>query len=355
MSILPARWRWPYLGLLAVVAALLSVSALQAYRLRGGTRLWEPVLWESTSVAVVGALALVLHSLGGRLRGQPWWRQVAAHAVALPLFSLVHIGGMFGLRLLVYAVVGVDYQPDALTALLVYEGGKDAVAYISFGLISRGIWIAQDAAAREAELDRTRRALAETQLARLADQLQPHFLFNSLNLISSVMYDDVARADRLLCQLADLLRQTLSASEKVEHTVDEELALVRPFLALMQERFGPDRLQVEIEADRGCRACKVPALVLLTPVENAVKHHVACHLGLVQVTVCASLRGQMLHIAVSNLGEGPLLRPQSDAESGLGLRNLRQRLEARYGSQARLTVDLCENGATLELEIPCGS
>lgn len=354
MVVLPHRWRWPYLGLLTVVGALLSASALQAYQLRGGTRPWEPVLWEFTSVAVVGALALALHALMGHLRGRPWWRQVAAHALALPLFSLVHVGGMFGLRLLVYAFVGVDYQPDALPVLLVYEGGKDAVAYISFALISRGIWVANEAAARQSELEHTRRELAEARLGRLADQLQPHFLFNSLNLISSVMYEDVPRADRLLCQLAALLRQTLTASEKAEHTVAEELALVQPFLALMQERFGPERLHVDVQADSGSLACRVPALLLLTPVENAVKHHVARHRGLVQVTVCASLRGQVLHIAVSNRGQGPLPRPPSELESGLGLRNLRQRLEARYGGQARLTVDLHDNGATLDLEIPCG-
>ncbi|MFK9743657.1 histidine kinase, partial [Escherichia coli] len=82
-----------------------------------------------------------------------------------------------------------------------------------FSLISRGIWMAQAAAARAQELERARREFAELQLARLADQVQPHFLFNTLNLISSVMYEDVLRADRLLCQLADLLRQTLVAQQ----------------------------------------------------------------------------------------------------------------------------------------------
>lgn len=358
MSILPARWRWPYVGLLATVAALLSASALLAYRLRGGSRLWEPVLSECSSVAVIGVLALQLHALVGRLRGQPWWRQAAAHALALPLFSMVHIAGMVGLRLLVYAVIGVEYRPDTLPVLLVYEGGKDAVTYISFGLISRGIWIAHDAAARAAELDRTRRELAEARLARLSDQLQPHFLFNCLNLISSVMYEDLTRADQLLCQLADLLRQTLSASEKAEHTVEEELALVRPFLALMQARFGPDRLKVEIDAGSDCLGCKVPALLLLTPVENAVKHHVARHRGLVRVLVRARLAGPRLHVEVTNRGDGPLPEApphlQPEAEAGLGLRNLRERLEARHGDQAGVAMQRHADGATLVLELPCG-
>lgn len=357
MSLLPVRWRWPYAGLLTIIAALLSTSALLAYRLRGGSRLWEPVLLECSSVAVVGVLALEVHALIGRLRGQRWWHQAAAHAVALPLFSMLHVAGMVGLRLLVYALTGVDYRPDTLPVLLVYEGGKDAVTYISIALISRGIWIARDAAARAAELDRTRRELAEARLARLNDQLQPHFLFNCLNLVSSVMYEDQARADQLLCQLADLLRQTLSASERAEHTVEEELALVRPFLALMQARFGPDRLKVEVDAASDCRACKVPALLLLTPLENAVKHHVARHRGLVRVQVRARMAARRLHIEVTNRGDGPLPEAppgaQPEAEGGLGLRNLRERLKARHDDQAKVAMHRHADGATLVLELPC--
>jgi LytS/YehU family sensor histidine kinase len=186
----------------------------------------------------------------------------------------------------------VGYHPDELPTLLVFEGGKDAVSYISFCLISRGVWMAQAAAAREHELDRARRELAEVRLARLADQVQPHFLFNTLNLISAVMYEDVARADRLLCQLADLLRQTLAAQQRAEHTVREELALVQPFLALMQARFGPERLVVRVEAEAAALDCRLPALLLLAPVENAVKHDVARHRGRA-TTLTSSSRPRM--------------------------------------------------------------
>ncbi|MFX8118317.1 histidine kinase, partial [Acinetobacter baumannii] len=80
---------------------------------------------------------------------------------------------------------------------------------------------------------------------------------------SSVMYEDVLRADRLLCQLADLLRQTLVAQQRIEHSLGEELALVQPFLGLMQARFGPERLVVDIQADAAARDCRLPALLLL--------------------------------------------------------------------------------------------
>jgi two-component system, LytTR family, sensor kinase len=354
MSLLPPRWRLPYLALLSVVGLLLSASALQAYRLSGGTRPWEPFLWEFSSVSVIGALALAVHAIVGRLRGLNWPRQLAVHALVLPLFSGLHIAGMFGLRLLVYALAGVGYQPDSLPALLVFEGGKDAVTYISFCLISRGIWMAQAAAARQQELDRARRELAELRLARLADQVQPHFLFNTLNLISSVMYEDVPRADRLLCQLADLLRQTLAAQQRAEHTVREELALVQPFLALMQARFGPERLVVQIEADDAALDCRLPALLLLSPVENAVKHDVARHRGRVNVAVAAARDGQRLRLRVSNQGDTPVPDAQPDPDGGLGLRNLRERLAARHGAAAEVAFGPdAAGGMTLTLDLPC--
>jgi len=352
MPLLPPRWRLPYLALLTVIGLLLSASALEAYRLSGGRRPWEPFLWEFSSVLVIGALALGVHAVVGSLRGRPWPQQLAAHALALPVFSGLHIAGMFGLRLLVYGLVGVDYRPDGLATLLIFEGGKDAVSYISFCLISRGVWMARAA-------ESARRELAEVRLARLADQVQPHFLFNTLNLISSVMYEDVPRADRLLCQLADLLRQTLAAQQRAEHSVRDELALVQPFLALMQARFGPERLVVQIEVDDAALDCRLPALLLLAPVENAVKHDVARHRGRVTVVVAATRDGERLRLRVSNhgpqFGSGPVPESPPDPDGGLGLRNLRERLEARYGGRARVDFGPDGSGMSLQLDLPCAS
>ncbi|MGQ3054714.1 MAG: sensor histidine kinase [Roseateles sp.] len=347
MSLLPRRWRLPYVALLIVIGLLLSVSALQAYDMGGGGRPWEPFLWEFSSVLVIGALALGIHALVGRLRGLPWQRQLVAHALALPMFSALHIAGMFGLRFVVYGLVGLSYHPDELPTLLIYEGGKDAVSYISFCLISRGVWMAQAA-------ERARLELAELRLARLADQVQPHFLFNTLNLISSVMYEDVPRADRLLCQLADLLRQTLAAQARAEHTVAEELALVRPFLDLMQARFGPERLVVQIDADAAASECRLPALLLLAPVENAVKHDVARHRGRVTVSVHAERVGERLLLSVSNHGDTAVPEAPPDPEGGLGLRNLRERLTARYGGAAHVEFGPEGGGMRLRVELPCG-
>ena len=191
-----------FVGLVLALALLNSLAALQDYLRDGGQRPWEPFLWEFSSALVMAPLALAVMAGAGRLRGLAWPRQLAAHALALPLFSGLHVAGMFGLRLGVYGLLDLPYAVVPLAELLAYEGAKDAVSYGLLTVIARGLWAARAAALQAQELERTRRELAEARLARLADQVQPHFLFNSLNLIAAEMHEDVEKADRLLCDLA---------------------------------------------------------------------------------------------------------------------------------------------------------
>ena len=171
------------------------------------------------------------------------------------------------------------------------------------------------------------RELAAARLARLADQVQPHFLFNTLNLVSSVMYEDVGKADRLLCQLADLLRQTLAAQQRGEHTVGEESALIEPFLALMQSRFGEERLKVEIDADATARACRFAGLAAARA--GGERHQARCGAasGQVAVRVSAERREAALRIEVVSECLGPMEpEPCPRPQWWFGLSNLRERL-----------------------------
>ncbi|MBB5205875.1 uncharacterized membrane-anchored protein YhcB (DUF1043 family) [Inhella inkyongensis] len=338
------RWLPHYLGLLLGLGLLLSLAAWQDYRQAGGQQHWEPFLWEFSSVAWVGPLALLIHLTIGRMRDLAWpWLLLGALG-----FNLLHVSGMFALRFAVYSLLDQPYQPDPLPDLLLYEGAKDLV---SFGLIvgiSRGIWAVQQANLQAQELERTRRELAEAKLARLSEQVQPHFLFNSLNLIAEVMHQDVERADRLLCDLAQLLRQSLAAQERGLHRLEDELALVTPFLHLMQTRFGAERLQVQIDVSPEARACMLPALLLLAPVENVIKHDVARHQGRVQVQLSARRVLDRLHIQLDNDG----VDQPPPVDGGLGLRNLRERLAAHYGDLARVDFGPADRGMRLRLELP---
>lgn len=330
------------------IALLNSLASLQDYQRAGGQQVWEPFLWEFSSALCLGPLNLVVGWGVGRWRGQALNRHLPLLAGGFLAFTGLHVAGMFGLRFAVYGLIGLDYRPGPLGELLRYEGAKDLISYAIALLLGRGYWAWVAARQREQELERLRAELAEAKLARLVEQVQPHFLFNVLNLISSVMYEDVARADRLLCELANLLRQSLSAQQAGEHSLAEELALVRPFLALMQARFGEQRLRVHMAAEEAALLVRLPALLLLAPVENAIKHDVATHGGPVTVRVHATLLGERLQIAVENSG----VQQPGPIDGGVGLANLRERLAARYGEAACVRFGPFDGGMRLQIELP---
>ncbi len=346
--LLPRRFWWIYAGLLAGVATFFAIAELQHYLRNGGEHPWEPFLWEFSSVLVVALLLPLIFrwhraslGLGGR-------RLLARHALGYAAYTLLHVLGMFGLRYGVYALSTVRYDPGNAWQVLGYEAAKDLVFYVSNVLLCHGLWVHLKGQQTALEMARMRTELAQAQLARLAEQLQPHFLFNSLNLIASVMHEDVNRADRLLCQLSDLLRSSLSAQQRGWQTLGEEMALIQPYLALMQARFG-ERLQVRLDLDPGTEGWPLPALLLLNPVENAIKHDVALSRGPVQVSLSAAAQDQDLVVEIRNSGVGA---EQVERAGGLGLANLRERLHMAYGDTARLWIGPDQGGTLLRLRLP---
>lgn len=338
----PGFW---YACALLAIGLLQGTAALQHYAAAGGTRPWEPYLWELSSVLTGGALALLVYRwhVAALVRSLPLLPLVLVrHVAGAFAFVLLHVAGMFAIRSTAYALAGVDYSPGSAISVLAYESGKDLVTYAVIVAICHGIYLF-------IQSQRLRGELAEERLARLGEQLQPHFLFNSLNLISSVMYEDVARADRLLCDLSDLLRQTLAAQQAPQHALEAELALTEPYLAIMQARFGA-RLRVTIDASDGARRCQVPTLLLISPVENAIKHDVAHSDAQVLVAIRAWVDGATLHITVENSGTAPAAEVR---EGAMGLVNLRARLHALHGPRGQATLSArAEGGSCLHLNLP---
>src|SRR5262250_903861 len=189
--------------------------------------------------------------------------------------------------------------------------------------------------------------LAQAQLQNLQLQLQPHFLFNALNTISSVMYEDVKRADAMLAQLSDLLRRTLRHSNAQQVPLEEEIDTVRMYLRIMQERFGDD-LRVEITVDPDVAQVLVPQLLLQPLVENSIRH--AAGTSPLQVTVRAARDEGDLLLRVSDNGPGICNMP---SESGVGLSNTAGRLAALYGERHKLSfANEPSGGLTITLRIP---
>ena len=346
--VLPRRFWWIYAGLLAGVATFFAIAELQHYLRNGGEHPWEPFLWEFSSVLVVAGLLPPVFRWHRASLGRGFAVLLARHALGYAAYTVLHVGGMFGLRFAVYALTQVSYEPGNAWQVLGYEAAKDLVFYVSNVLLCQALWVHLRSQQTALEMARMRTELAQAQLARLAEQLQPHFLFNSLNLIASVMYEDVGRADRLLCQLSDLLRASLSAQQRGWQTLAEEMALIQPYLALMQARFG-ERLQVHIELAPGTETWPLPALLLLNPVENAVKHDVALSRGAVEVALRSQAVDGGLQVEIRNSG---VSAEQVERAGGLGLSNLRERLRMAYGEEAQLWIGPDQGGTLLRLWLP---
>jgi two-component system sensor histidine kinase AlgZ len=189
----------------------------------------------------------------------------------------------------------------------------------------------------------------ESELKALKAQINPHFLFNSLNSISALATVDGARARDMCIKLSDFLRTTLKLGEKQRITLADELALAKAYLEVEQVRFGA-RLRVEIDTDADCDQCVVPSLLLQPLVENAVKHGIA---GLVDggtIRLEARCIDGLLQLKIENQFD---LDSPASSRHGLGLRNVRDRLRAVYENTARLDTTATSDHFVVEMQIPC--
>jgi two-component system LytT family sensor kinase len=184
--------------------------------------------------------------------------------------------------------------------------------------------------------DRSRREAAlEVELARfrlhvLQQQLQPHFLFNALHTISALMTEDVVTARRVLTQLGDLLRTALDRMDQQDVALEQEVDFLRGYVDIQTARFG-DRLTVEWAVDDDARSILVPNMILQPCLENAIQHGIEPLECGGSVTVTARVSGGSLHIDITDNGQGAV--GQNGRLAGRGLKNVRERLEARYGER----------------------
>lgn len=193
--------------------------------------------------------------------------------------------------------------------------------------------------------------LVQAQLQALKAQLQPHFLFNTLNSISTLMHEDVEAADRMVVSLGDLLRATLSEVGGQEVTLRRELEVLDLYLRIQLVRFQ-ERLKVKTDVDpRALDAC-VPNLVLQPLVENAIKHGIAPHSvdGVIEITACLDAESLVLRVR----DDGPGLRePRDVTREGVGLSNTRARLERLYGAAQSMRYGNAGGGGfEVELSLP---
>ena len=187
----------------------------------------------------------------------------------------------------------------------------------------------------------------DAELRMLRTQIDPHFLFNSLNSISALTSQDAKAARRMTLELASFFRQSLGMEAHKKVTLGEEMVLIRHFLAIEQVRFG-ERLQVEEAVEDDALACLVPPMIIQPLVENAVKHGIGNLPEGGCVKVMARRAASVLHIRVENAVDVDLPPPRAQG-SGIGLANVRQRLAAAYQHEA--SIHWARQGASFSVEI----
>ncbi len=194
----------------------------------------------------------------------------------------------------------------------------------------------QEQLAQELHLQSSR-----SELKALRAQINPHFLFNALNAIASLIHTDPIRADAAVEQLAEVFRYTLRRSDSEWAPLDQELAFARAYLDVEQARFGR-RLTFTIEADEAARGAQVPSMLLQTLVENAVKHGITRLRGPGHIDVSARAANGRLVLEVRDTGPGPDVtddRPRRVDGESFGLRSVRDRLQGHFGDRAGLTLE----------------
>jgi LytS/YehU family sensor histidine kinase len=204
---------------------------------------------------------------------------------------------------------------------------------------------------REREAALLHGQLAEARLEALGAQLHPHFLFNTLQGISTLLHRDPDAADRMLARLSDLLRRTLRQAESQEVPLGEELETLDHYVAIQQVRFQ-DRLTVEKVIGPGAEEVLVPNFVLQPLVENAIEHGIARRAGAGRITIAAARNGDHLELSVTDDGSG-LDSTNDFPVEGIGLGNTRRRLAALYGDRASLTLAPAPGGGLrVDLLVP---
>jgi signal transduction histidine kinase len=204
---------------------------------------------------------------------------------------------------------------------------------------------------REAEQARLARELSESQLRLLRAQIEPHFLFNTLGAVQQLAQHGAPRAAELTANLIDFLRSSMRDMRSEQVCLTAEFGLIESYLKVMQVRLG-ERLRFSLQLPRALEQVQLPTMILLTLVENAIKHGIEPALRGGEVTVSAQALDGAVRIRVQDGGVGMSTIPAQDEGGGTGLDNVRHRLRLAYGDVAGLVLRDGDPGLIADVTIP---
>jgi two-component system LytT family sensor kinase len=298
-AVLTAKWvPW-------ALATPIVMSLAQAFPIR--PKSWRTWLLHLSAIVVIDAAASVWET-ALELWMQPWLPDFEAHGFM--------------------AIWPVKTASDLLPAVILYA----MIVAITYTLDAKA-----KAAAQRTDAARLNEQLSFAKLNALQRQIEPHFIFNTLNSVAALVREQKSDAAvGMIVSLSDFLRRIASSSSEPKNTLEQEAELMRNYLQIQEARFGSDRLTLEIDIPAQLRDAKIPTLTLQPLVENAIKHGIAKRAQGGRVRVAASRTGAVLCLSVYN--DGPLLEQSGSGCDGIGLSNLRTRLRLLYGEDFGLTM-----------------
>jgi two-component system, LytTR family, sensor histidine kinase AlgZ len=278
------------------------------------------------SIFLIYSGALLLTAVAGSFLGGAILRLVG---IIPPGFYAREVRGSLPISIVITLVVGLS-----VTA---YETLRHRLQAASLELRTQ-----------QMEQERANKLLAEARLSSLESRIHPHFLFNTLNSISSLIPTDPKRAEDTVGKLASLLRFSINANQASLVSLDQELKIVRDYLEIESTRFGP-RLRYDISVSQNLSSVKIPPLALQTVVENSIKHVAAQRVAPASIKIAATSHNGVCELTVNDDGPGFSL---ADISPDHGLANLMGRLELLYGDAAQLNVNRADNTTTVTIRIP---
>ena len=309
----------------------LALAAWQDPNQRPGRAAWEPFVLEISSLLASGLLAMLVYRLARAMHERPLGWLLAAHGLGAMAFAAAHLVLMHMLRWPFYWLLADrHYGPLPWLQALSFEGAKDVVTYLVIAALCHGwLWRQREQAQRLAAA-RAEQLQTELRLAQLGARLQPHFLFNSLNAVASLVEEDPRRAVRMLARLGDYLRGSLRSGEGAERPLSEEVQALRDYLAIQSMRFE-DALVADLELPPELAPCRVPRHLLQPLLENAITHGAPAPESPLILRLRAGVVDGRLWLSLHNHPAQP-----QGGGTGLGQELAREQLALLYGDRAAL-------------------
>jgi len=358
------RWRrtlifaalWTLLGL------FIGSKLVIEHRLYGQPYPWFKALWWWLMEAYVwGLLSLIVARVCRQLAMQRanWPRQVASHLVMGSALSVVQGAIATTAGLIETWAKGWPLTPvgpysfgNALKITVVNHFHTNLLVYAAIVIVWHALNYYREWREREIQAAALAAQLAQAQLQALKMQLQPHFLFNTLNSISALNHEDPKAANRMIARLSELLRLSLENDGAQEVALHQELDFLKRYLEIQQVRFG-ERLNVRFDVAPETMDARVPNLLLQPLVENAIQHGIAPFSAPGEIHIQASRENGLLCLRVADNGPGLPAQKPAGHPDGIGLANTRARLRRLYSGAHQFELrNGAERGTLAEVRIP---